>query len=408
MGTVSPELKKQLLALKKTDCTVEFILSKVSKTTKIERDENGKRRGFNVKEPEWDLQAPMKLKAGEYINTTDVDTTLGSFLFNKICIEGTLEPSIPGHYFNEVVTKKSIGKLINKVIPDLMSKKLPLMPNMTDFIRDFRFYGLMLCAGLSPSLTPGVFSVQKEIREERERMYAEAGGTPDLARAVEIEDKLIADAKKLLQDDPGMSLFDSGSRGSFDDNYKMMCLTVGPIPNPGTGGYDIVKNNYIDGIDKGELPAMGNSIVSGVYPKSVGTADGGYITKQFYAVFQGITMDEPGTDCGSKGYLTVFLTPANYGDYMWQYAQVGQKLVLLDPENQAMFMNRMVKLRSPIGCLSPKFCNICMGERFYKLGIRNAGLTAGRVPNSILNAGMKAFHETKVHFNKVDPEKLLI
>ena len=94
---------------------------------------------------------------------------------------------------------------------------------------------------------------------------------------------------------------------------------------------------------------------------------------------------------------------------MWQYAvdQRG-KLILMTDDNRDQFVNRVVRMRSPIGCLSPKICNKCMGERFYMLNIQNAGLTAGRLPNSIMNAGMKAFHNTKVTLHKVDPDKLLI
>lgn len=409
MANVTPELKKQILAMKPEDLTVQFILSKVSKTTKIERDADGNRKGFKISGPEWDLTQTCHLKAHEYINEKDIDTTLGSILFNKLCIENRLQPSVPGGFYNEVVTNKSIAKLLNQVVKDLMDKKIQLMPNVTDFIRNFEFYGMMLCAGLSPSLTPGILSVQDEVRDYRDKLFAEVPeGELDAQKAVEIEDKVLAFAKEKLKDDPGMTLFDSGSRGSFNDNYKMMSLTVGPIANPATGGYDIVKSNYIDGITKKELPAMGNCIVNGAYPKAVGTADGGYITKQFYAVFQGIKIDEDGSDCGSHGCLTVFMTDKNYGDYMWQYAMVNGKPVLMDSDNQSKFMNKLVKVRTPMGCIGHDICNICAGERFKRLGIDNAGLTAGRLPNSILNAGMKSFHVTKVEFSEVDPDALLI
>lgn len=408
MPAVSADLKKQLLALKPEDCTVPFLISKIAKTTKIKRDQSGARSGFQVKPPEWDLRATMHLKAGEYINQKDVDTTLGSFLFNKLLIEDKISAIWENGYFNEVATKKSIGKLINAVSTGLTERKIPLMPNVTGFIQSFEFYGLMLVPALAASLTPALLSVQTDLREERDKLFSNMGDNPDITKVVEAEDKLVAMAADKLKNDPGMSLFTSGARGSFDDNYKMMSLTIGPVYNNATGQYDVIKSNYIDGIQKRDLPAMGNVVVNAAYPKAVGTADGGYITKQFYSVFQSISLDEKGTDCGSKGYLTVYMTSSNYSDYMYQYAVVNGKMVLMTYENRNEFMNKMVQMRSPIGCRSPKLCNACMGERYYMLGIQNAGLTAGRLPNSILNAGMKAFHATKVHLNTVNLDTLVI
>lgn len=407
MATVSAALKAELLKLKRSDLTVPFLVSKISKTTKMETDENGKKT-FKVKEPEWNLQAKLFLKAGEYINTEDVETTLGSFLVNKLMIEDYVESVVDGHYYNEVITKKSFGKLIDKISMALMENKLPINPNVVKFIQAFEFYGLMLCSATSPSFTPGIFSVQDKIRDRRDELFAKYDDNPNLNEAVKIEDQLTAEAQKMLKGDPGMTLFDSGSRGSFDDNYKMMSIMAGPVKNPATGKYDIVKNNLIDGVERKDLPALANTVVNAAYPRAVGTAEGGYLTKQFYAVYQSISMDEPGTDCGSKGYQPAFLTDANYGDYMYQYAVVNGKLVLLTDDNRKQFINTAVKLRSPIGCLGHKLCSKCMGERFYRLNIRNVGLTAGRMPNSIMNASLKSFHSTKVNLTQVDPNKLLI
>lgn len=408
MPAVSPELKKQLLALKIEDCTVPFLISKISKTTRVRRDQFGARSGFQIKPAEWNLQATMRLNPGEYINEKAVDTTLGSFLFNKLLIEDKVSAVWENGYFNEVANKKNIGKLINAISTGLTERKIKLMPNVTGFIQSFEFYGLMLAPALASSLSPALLSVQDDLREERDKLFSEMGENPSIQQVVEAEDKLVKMAADKLKNDPAMSLFTSGARGSFDDNYKMMSLTIGPVYNNSTGEYDVIKSNYIDGIQKRDLPAMGNVVVNAAYPKAVGTADGGYITKQFYSVFQSISLDEKGTNCGSKGYLTVYMTGENYADYMYQYAVVNGKMVLMTHDNKSEFVNKIVQMRSPIGCRSSKICNACMGERYYMLGIQNAGLTAGRLPNSILNAGMKAFHATKVHLNSVNLDTLVI
>jgi hypothetical protein len=407
MAVASAAIKKELLSKTRQELTVSFLISKIAKTTKIETDENG-RRLFNVKLPEWDLQAKVHLNPHEYINEEAVDTTIGSIIVNKLMIEGYVESVVDNHYYNEVITKKSFQKLLDRITNALMDDKIPLNPNVVKFLQAFEFYGLMLASAVSPSLTKGVMSVQDEVREKRDELFAKYDDHPTINEAVKIEDQLTKEAAKLLKDDPGMTLFDSGSRGSFDDNYKMMSVMVGPVAVPGSTKYDVVKNNYIDGVEKSDLPAIGNTMVAAAYSRAVATADGGYLTKQFYAVYQSIAIDEPGTDCGSKGFLPVFLTPKNYADYTWQYIYDNGKLVLLDDSTKDKYMNKTVKFRSPIGCLNPKLCNKCMGERFYKLNIKNAGLTTGRMPNSIMNASLKNFHNTKVKLTTVDPDKLLI
>lgn len=401
-------VKKELLSMNKRDLTVDFIISKVAKTTKSGKDPNTGKRTFKVTPPAWDLQSTCSLKAGEYINTEDIETTLGSILYNKLLIEGTIESVIPGHFFNEVSTKKAVDKIVRWVSNAIMEEKIPINPNVVNFIQAFEFYGLMLCSALSASFTPGIFSVDDRVRAKRDELFAKYNNDPSVTEAAHIEDELVKYAKSLLKDDPGMALFDSGSRGSFDDNYKMMSIMAGPVKNPATGKYDVIKSNYIDGVERKDLPALANTIVNAAFPRAVGTAEGGYLTKQFYAVYQSMSIDEPGSDCGSKGYLPVFITPQNYNDFVYQYAVEKGKLVLMTGDNASQFYNRVVMLRSPIGCLAPKICNKCMGERYYKLDIKNAGLTTARLPNSILNASLKSFHNTKVHLVKVDPNRLLV
>ena len=409
MPKVSDSIKKELLSLKKEDLTVNFLISKISTTTKNVVDPNTGKKRFDLTPPAWNLKATMQLDAHEYTNIEPVMTTVGIFLVNKLLFEGNIDSILDNHYLNETMTADVFGKVVEKVSIALLDNKLPLNPNVVKFIQAFEFYGLMLCSAVSPSFTQKVMHTQTALREKRDELFAKYDDEPSLSEAVHIEDNLTADAKKSLKNDPGMSLFDSGARGSFADSYKMMSLMIGPVKNPATGKYDIVKSNLIDGIQKKDIPAIANTIVNAAYPKAIGTAEGGYLTKQFYAVYQSIAMDEAGTDCGSKGYLPVFLTASNYDTYLWQYVVTESgKLVLLDSNTYKQFLNQTILLRSPIGCLGAKLCNKCMGERFFKLGIANVGLTTGRLPNSIMNASLKNFHTTKVKFTKVNPNSLLI
>lgn len=412
MSMAPAGVKDFLLRLKKEDLTVEFIAQNFANTTKVERDASGKKT-FVTQPPKYNILDKINLKAGEYINTEDIQTTVGRILFNKLVIEGFVDSVTPGGYINQPITKKFFeGFMSNVVAKAVMEDRLPVEPNVVKFIQYFEFYGLKLCPMFAPSFTPGFFDPDPEIQEKKNELLEKARGDDGkiaLVDAVRIEDTLIDETKKKKKKDPAMILFDSGSRGSFADNYKNMSIMVGPIKNPATGKYDVVTGNFMDGVSKEDIPAMSNAIVNAAYSRAVGTQDSGYQTKQFYAAFQGIVLDpDPESDCGSKGYLTVHLTSRNIKSYLYQYIVEGAKLVLLDSSNMDRYIDKTVQMRSPIGCLHDKICAKCAGKRYYILGIENAGLTTGRVSNTLMNKSMKAFHITKPEFNEVDPDSLLL
>jgi len=76
---------------------------------------------------------------------------------------------------------------------------------------------------------------------------------------------------------------------------------------------------------------------------------------------------------------------------------------MLDGETIDKYVGKTVKMRSPMFCTDDKICNKCAGELFFKLGIENAGLTTTKATGVILNSSMKAFHDTSLKINKIDP-----
>lgn len=53
-------------------------------------------------------------------------------------------------------------------------------------------------------------------------------------------------------------------------------------------------------------------------------------------------------------------------------------------------------------CINDKICNICAGDLFYILNIKNIGLTSVVAPNTVMNISMKAFHDQTVKRKKLD------
>lgn len=358
--------------------------------------------------PKFDTTHHVILKAGEYINLKELDTTVGSILFNKLFVEGKIEAAIPNHFFDGEVTGKTFKKFVGYIEKALMEETIKVEPDLLEFLYAYEFYSMKLVTIFSPSYTQRMFQLDKSVVKERERLLKERK-SDDVTELVSIEDQLVAYAKDQLKGDPGMTLYDSGARGKFEEGYKTMSLMVGPIKNESTGKFDFIPRGYLDGLKKEDLVAAGNISINSAYPKSVGTEVGGYLTKQFYAVYQSIITDPTIEDCGSKNCLEFVLKKDMVDKFLYQYIKVGDdSYELLTEDNAPKFVGKIVKIRSPMFCASPAICHKCMGDLPRRLGIKNIGLTTGRVPNTLLAKKMKLMHVGKIQFDEVDVDSLLL
>ena len=403
---LSDDKKKKLLAMKQEDMTVSFITQTFTKSAK-KQIVDGKIT-FVETQPEFDLRATFNLAPGEYINAEAITTNVGKFLFNKLIIEGTISSIVPGGYYNKVFTKDSWSEIAKWISNSVMEGKLEI-DNLVKYLKAFEFYGLKLVTCMSPSFSEAVLKPNPIVDKEKKKLLDELDKkeNPTLKDYTDIEDKLVDTAKKAIGNDPGMSLYNSGSRGSFGNDYKINTVIVGPVKNCATGGYDFMKSDMMDGLRKEDIPKAGNMVVGASYPKAVGTAVGGYMTKEFYAVYQSIVLSDV-EDCGSKYTLKVLLTKGNVDSFMYQYMVEGDKKIPLTPDNQDKYIGKVVHFRSPMGCIGQQLCKTCAGQRFEKLDIKNVGLTAGKVSNNLMNKQMKKFHEIRVKLDKVNPEDLLL
>ena len=347
----------------------------------------------------------VKLRAGEYINKTDIETTLGKIVFNKVCIEPFLKDVITNGYWNTPLDKKGVSALYSEVASALKYGKIT-----TDVVwkweKAIEFYSLKAAPIYNPSYTSTILMPKKEIIEERDAFF-EKHPNASTSELFNLEKKLTSMAEKSLADDPAIGLYKSGARGTLSDQYKNISTMIGPVYNPATGQMDAIKSNFIEGFDKADLPKAGNMIISAQFPKSNATADAGYKTKQFYASFQSVRVDKDGTDCHTKSYLKILITADNWKKYEFQNIMVNDKPVTLTEDNKDSFIGKVVKLRSPMCCTSDVVCSVCAGRLPYIQGLEYIGVTFANVPNAFVNAGMKKFHTTALDMDVVDPNNLI-
>ena len=146
----------------------------------------------------------------------------------------------------------------------------------------------------------------------------------------------------------------------------------------------------------------------GGYSRGVESQASGYDTKKINNAFQAVTLDEHGSDCGTKYFATVTIDKDLAG-FRYRYIldpsspeKDESGLVLLTPANISKYIGKTVKMRSPMFCKGEHICNKCAGELFYKIGMTNAGLVTATLGGVLLNLGMKKFHDATIRFFKID------
>lgn len=389
---VSNEDLEYLLTLNPdTDITKSYIISLMCKTKN--------------NEPKYKRNEPCVIPKGRYHNNpAPIQTTLGKLIYNRFALEDFYD--ILG-YVNKAVNSETFGDINGKLVNALIEDKITTQ-QMAKFIdKNAFFYGMVTL--LSPSFTQGSLVPNKKViakRDELVKKYSKEIAAGDAIVGTEIEKEVLKVAAEELKHDPVGELFLSkASKLSLNNTYKNMKIMRGPIMDTVKGKFVISTTNYTEGIKPEEIPVYANIAVAGAYARGKSTQIGGYITKQFVAAFQTVVLDKPGSDCGTHMTTKIVVNPKKH---KYRYIVVNGKNILLDSENLAKYKGQEVNMRTPIYCKSPKICNKCAGELYYKIGIENIGLTLSRLSNSVMNAALKKSHDVTVKVSTVSIDDLVI
>jgi hypothetical protein len=411
--TITADEKKMFLGLKSDDITQtlfdDLFTDKLDTTKQVKDPDTGK-MVFKIIPSKFNTFDEIPLKKGEYFNKEDIVTNCGLFIFNKFLIEPYFQKEVG--YVNFEITKKGLGKIDDMVADAIM------LDETGECVRKYIEYMNRLCwlaftvnTQICSSLNLKTVKPLPKVMARKKQLLAEnkeAIANNDAIAYKHIEDELVDIAKEELKDDPAYELYASGARGAFDNAYRQWLCSKGPIWNASRGEFEIVINSLYEGIPKENIPSLANAVVSGFYPKAIGTGECGYITKKLSAGFQDVVLDERGTDCKTKQCATVTLDKTNMHYYLYHFIKSGDKYIRLEPSNQDKYMNKTVQIRLPEYCIGKKLCNCCAGDRYYLLGIKTIGLTFGRVSNSTLRAKMKKSHDSTVRTYTLKPDKIFI
>lgn len=337
-------------------------------------------------------------------------TTVGIWIFNKFFIEKDLLDYLG--YVNYEVDKKKFSKLVAKITDGVMEDELDIMV-LDRFLQKSQKL-MPMCTVLTPNHTKTFLNCTKEINKRKKvlaKKYEKEIAAGDAVVAEKIEKELLDFAKEYLKDDPSMDLYTSGARSSFDNHFKNMYVMKGAIRNPDPNAekqYNIVLSNYADGISKEDYPIIANSLAAGPYSRAKRTEIGGYWEKLFVSAYQHLTLDPPGSDCGTSDTVEVLLSDDNYQSWMYSYIRSNNgTLTVLTPKNCKDYIGKTVKFRFSSLCESKTgICNKCIGDLFYKLKIDNIGVAMAKIPATLKLRAMKAFHDSNIKTVSIDVEKV--
>ena len=240
------------------------------------------------------------------------DTCMGRILFNN-CV-----PDEMG-YINELISKKSLKKIITKVI---RSCGVPRSAKFLDDVKNMGYY-MAFKGGLSFNLDDVLVPVEKdEFIKEGDAQVEEVMNNYNMGFITnnerynqvidiwthvnaKITDTLL---KQISADQQGFNsvfmMLDSGARGSKDQIRQlsgMRGLMAKPQKSGVEGGHQIIENpilaNFKEGLSVLEYFISTHGARKGLADTALKTADAGYLTRRLVDVAHDVVITEE--DCGT-------------------------------------------------------------------------------------------------------------
>jgi hypothetical protein len=399
-------LINQLLVFKQSDLSFSLIMELF-----------GEFNGKSLCKPYDTFDVPAKVywyiddKGKEHRNVSKFTTTIGLWIYNIFFLRDFNFSFLFDGYINENIDADKFGSINDTLAYALLEDKID-MKNYQKYL-DYTQYFMPFESILSPNHTEAILSCTKKLNKKKAELikkYKDKLDAGDFAAAEDMEKEMLAYAEELLKDDPSLDVYFSGAGSSWKNNFKNMYIMKGAITNPDPNAkqqFDVATSNLMDGISADEYSLYANSLVTGPYSRSKKTETGGYWEKLFSAAYQAVNLDPEGSDCGTKEYIEVTITPKNVAMFMYNYViKNNGELEEINLDTRDKYMNKKVKMRFSTHCKSKTgICNKCAGNFFYRRGSRTIGLATVQVPSRLKLVAMKAFHDGTVKTSTIDPMK---
>lgn len=395
-------IKQSLIDMDPHDITKDFIDNKLSKRYDINQKK--------LLQPEISTQEEFILKKGQCYATSDIKTNVGQLIINKVIYQRNPKIANVVGYVAEPFTKNTILKIEDKMSAASNAGLLEVK-DWAEYLDAIQWLGNTVNTNMAPSFSPNTVKVLPKVKKRREelfKLHKKELDENNTTVALEISNELLKVAKEELKDDVGMQLYDSGAKPKFGNNYKNMFISRTTAYMPHKEVVESANSSFMEGLEKKDIPQYGTAVINGSFAKGVDTGVAGYVTKKFFATYQGVQLDVKGSDCKTKGYRLVKITKRNANKLKNRYIIEGNNLVELTVDTIKSYIGKIVKLRSPMYCIGKKLCNKCAGNAFYNQGIKNVGLATSSIGSCFLNYLMKSFHDSTMSLVEIDINDMII
>ena len=358
--------------------------------------------------PRFSTNDTFTLIKGQYFNKENIKTTVGRYLFNLAALPDSYLNKYG--YLNETLDADKLGDLESK-LGNMVLNNEATTQDYIDYLNHGEFLAMGQAFYLLPSMNYEINNPIPEVIKRRDELFEKykteiAAGDPNIADMIEKELLDMAKTKLVSSKNPSYDFYMS-KEFKFANNYKKSSILGGAFIHPSTKQIKISKSNYMDGMELSEYPMYSNLTIAGGYARGVSTQNGGYETKKLNSAMQATSLDEKGSNCGTTMTADLVLTDAVKKMFINRYIVENGKLVLLTDENIKSYVDKKIKLRSPMYCKGDRVCNICAGELFYKLNMPNAGLLTSTYSGILMNKSMKTIHDASIKFSKIDFSKYI-
>ena len=386
------------------------------------------------------MHAPIKVRVTKQMDGKTVQkvivTTVGCIIFNSAIPQdlGFIDRTDPEHAFdyevNFVVTKKTLGKIIDKCI------RVHGITQTADILDKIKAQGYKYSTrgAITISVADMIIPSEKtEILDEAEKKvekvtkHFKRGLISDSERynqVVKIWDDATKEVTGKLKDclsekNPIQMMATSGARGSIDQ-IRQLCGMRGLMANTSGRAIDVpIRANFREGLNVLEYFISSRGARKGQADTALRTADSGYLTRRLVDVSQDVIIRED--DCGTHSGVWVY--DIQEGDEKIEglaerlkgrfpvddiiHPETGEVLVSRDTpkpitEKQAAAIVeagiKKVHVRSVLGC-NCKYgvCARCYGENLATSDTVNVGESVGIIAaQSIGEPGtqltMRTFH----------------
>lgn len=388
-----------LLSLKKED--IDMVLIK-----KMFADTFKKKKMFNTYDK---FYLPANT---QYVyNKTRLVTTPGRYLVNLLVLP---EPYLKKFgYCNDELNKKNLGKLESRIGNMILNDELSTKEYAETYldIGQWLFFGTAYF--MNPTMNYNVHILPEHIKKRQAELFKEhedALKNNNVVVSNKIEKEILTmmgDYYKSIGEE-AYDYFEQEGMGKNLGSHKKTMVQVGPILDPASGKIHISKHNYWDGIPKEEIPNLPNLTIQAAVGRGVETQKSGYEIKKINSAMQSTVLADKGSDCKTPFTLQLELTAFNKDLLMYRYIVENNKLVQLDEDNIDSYVGKIIYLRTPMYCKQEdKLCNICAGEMFYKLDVRNMGLFAGVIGGSLSNMLMASMHDSSIRVKDIELENYI-